>query len=319
MAVSYDFGTGGFEILFTFSASSPGSVSIKCDSAFVERDKSLENPYGTIEFVAGDEGFDINLYRTDLVLIESMSTDLMVGGSRCLIRVTVHNEFISIYSNGRWVNTFWLKGVKHKEEPTIWVSGTPGNSIVDVLFPELNDWRDAIFIDLEQTGMNAISSVVLSKPIEIWNKATGEICFAMNFVRDQIQVHKGHLRRISEEHSRNNQACSDGIVYFTDVAVVIDEEYLQEYGFSTRLIKVPDLDQGIRAGTRMQDRARKSQNNREISMRYDPRIEYRDVVRAIVESKTAQGTLDANCLVENMRVTLKENSNELVVSGRKEL
>lgn len=320
MPITYDFGTGGFDISFTMpSIPQLGTVSIKCDSAFTLADKDLASPYGTITFTATETGFDISIYDTASDLIEDFSTTLMSRSFRSIVRVTIHNEFISIYSNDRWVNTFWLKHIQHKEEPTVWLLGTPGTQLTDILFPELNDWRDAIFIDLEQTGMNAISSVVLSKPIEIWNKATGEICFAMNFVRDQVRVNPNYVRKVSNDSSRNSQACSDGIVYFTDTAVVIDRTHLAEYGFSTKLIKIPDLDQGVRAGTRLMERARKAQVNNEIAMRYDPRIEYRDVARAVLISKTAQGELDVNCLVENMRITLRESSNELVVSGRKEL
>jgi len=46
------FGIGGFEIIFTSSAISHGRVSIKCNSAFPERDKGLAEPAGTLGFKA---------------------------------------------------------------------------------------------------------------------------------------------------------------------------------------------------------------------------------------------------------------------------
>lgn len=322
MTIRYDFGAGGFDIRFNIPQLTTNDyIRIKCDSSFVATDEELASPYGYIEIKKTATGWDLAVMDTSIDDIERMSiasSELEISDSANFVRVTVHNEFISFYFNGRWVNTFWLRDVMHKEEPTVWIIGTATIILTEIVYPELNDWRDAIFIDLEQTGMNAIGSIILSKPIDVFSKYDGSICFAMNPIGDDIDIRQ-YIRRISRNNSRNPQACSDGIVYFTDVAIVVDEEYLAEYGLSTKLIRLPDLDQGIRAAIKLQDRARKLQKQVEFIGRFDPSIEMKDTINirspfTSLENEDYQIGLE----VDTMRVSLSDSNFTMTVSGKEE-
>lgn len=322
MTIRYDFGAGGFDITFNVPALSTNDyIRIKCDSSFWAADESLTSPYGYIDIKKTATGWELAVLNTSLADIERLpiaASEVQMSDSVNHARITVHNEFISFYFNGRWVNTFWLKDVMHKEEPTVWLLGTATIVLTEIVYPELNDWRDAIFIDLEQTGMNAVGSIILSKPIDIFSKYDGSICFAMNAIGDDVEMAQ-YIRKISRANSRNPQACSDGIVYFTDVAIVIDEDYLAEYGLSTKLIRLPDLDQGIRAAVKLQNKARKLQKQVEVVGRFNPEIEMKDIINIRTPFTTLENQ-DYQISVEtdSLRVSLSDSTFTMTISGKEE-
>lgn len=322
MSIRYDFGAGGFDVQFTIpQLTTDDYIRIKCDSSFVEGDEDLADPSGYIELKRITDGFEIAVMNSSAGDIERMTiydTELAISQYINTARITVHNEFVSFYFNGKWVNTFWLRKVLHKEEPTVWIIGTATIVLTEIVYPELNDWRDAIFIDLEQTGMNAIGSIILSKPIDVYSKWDGSICFSMDAISDTLEVNQ-YIRRVSYSNQRNPQAASDGIVYFTDVAVVIDEQYLEEYGLSTKLIRLPDLDQGIRAAIKLQNKARKAQKQVETAMRFDPSLEMKDILHIATQFTSAENNnYDVSLLVDNMRIELSDATFTMTVSGRQE-
>lgn len=322
MTIRYDFGAGGFDISFTIPELAANDyIRIKCDSSFHLRDKNTDPHYGYIELKRTASGFEIavlDMSEDDIERLALDDTEFLISEYANNARITVHNEFISFYFNGIWVNTFWLANVMHKEEPQVWLIGTATIVLTEIVYPELNDWRDAIFIDLEQTGMNAIGSIILSKPIDVYSKWDGSICFSMNAISDTVLMEQ-YVRRVSRSNQRNPQAASDGIVYFTDVAIVIDEQYLEDYGLSTKLIRLPDLDQGIRAAVKLQNKARKAQRQVEVQSRFDPSLEMKDILQVRTPFTSAENDDYGIALLnDSMKIELSDATFSMTVTGREE-
>jgi hypothetical protein len=311
--VLYDFGTGGFAIRFTCAALSTDQyIRVKCDSALSFNDKGDSDREGYIELKKHATYYKITIY--DKNEDEVVAYRASLPGTYLDIDITVHGKFVSFYCNKRWVKTFWLSYVQHKEIPTVSVYGTSGVTLTDVVYPELNDWRDAIYIDLEQSGMNGVQSVILSKPVSVWSRYNGDICFAWDPPHEIISLL--YQRNYDRALQKDGKACSDGIVYFTDVAVVVDTDYLDEYGFHTSLIRLPDLDEGIQAGIKMQDKARKNMQQRGATFRFNPLVEFEDAIQLSASIESSGLTVDDKFIVENMNINISPTKNSMKLKGR---
>ena len=313
--VLYDFGTGGFALRFSCDTLSNGQyIRVKCDSALAFIDMDDADRVGYIQIYKYADYYEVSVLDSNLDQVVAYRCD--IPGTYLTIDITVHGKFISFYCNDMWYKTFWLSYVQHREIPTVSVLGSTGVVLYDILYPELNDWRDAIYIDLEQSGMNGIQSVILTKPIDVWSRYNGNICFAWEPPHEVIEPF--YVREYGRSLQKDNKASSDGIVYFTDVAVVIDTEYIDEYGFATRLIRLPDLDEGIQAGAKLQQKSRKNMKQRSGTFRFDPRIEYEDAaqIRQTIDSVDLE--VDETFIVQGISINISPSKNQMKLKGRLE-
>lgn len=314
----YDFGTGGFDIEFDAPALSNGqAVSIKADIGILE-DDTIENAMSYT--VIGKSG---GVYYVEIIDREGVSQDLFWAGfitnmGHC--RIVWHNEFCTIYIDGVWVHTFAFKKVFHNVVPTVYMryTGGPNLTVTNIRLKELADWREAIFIDMETTSQNALSTVILQRPIEMYPTYDGGMRFV--YQPDRLSAPVKFVRSKNYEEVDSSTAASDAIVYFTNVAVTIDEDYAEDVGFVTRMYRFPDLDNGaVLAAQIIQRKSRQQESMHQIEARYSPRFEIGDIAQVNYITAGPQKVVAKEVIIEGLSINIEPGRNRMQITGRENI
>jgi len=315
----YDFGTGGFDLEFRISSLSTGQQVIVCSKVAVTADDAA-TPSTAKSYIVIDRpdasSYDFIVKDKNNVAVDAFRTTYAALG---VVRVVFHNQFCSVYVDHKWVYTFAFATVYHPEDPVVGLK-TNGASITvyDIRLKELADWREAIFLDLETSTKNAISSAILQRPVEIYPNYEGKLRFVYNPSRETISLEniRSH-RRV--ESADVPMGCSDALVSFTYVTVVNDLLYAKNVGFTSRFYRLPDLDNGaVMAARVLQERARESRISHALTCRIDPRVEVGDIVQ-VSETLSGTGTLVSHdIIVESANFQISEGKQSMSIQGRDE-
>ena len=189
MTSIYDFGVGGFDLVFTSPALSSGEwIEVRANIAACHEDvdDGLSTAYTYVRI-----GVDAN--GTYVLVRDKVSRDLAIFyapniTTMGVVRVIFHNEFCTVYIDGDWLYTFSFDAVYYPEEPTISMRASGNITVTGIRLKELSDWREAIFIDMETTSQNAIGGVVLQRPVDIRQNYLGQMVFEYDPVRSSKAV-----------------------------------------------------------------------------------------------------------------------------------
>lgn len=267
-----------------------------------ERDRTSLN-VSTVMYYTGD---------TDPLTYEKITIALPATGST--YRVVFHDVHISVYTNDRWVHTFsgegWAGG------GTVTLMSTEDAIITDITLSELSDWRDAVYIDQEQHGIGAISSVIQERPVTIIPRRNTSLSFY--YVKDRDILTTGRVMRHSIKKAASG--ASHYIVYYADVMTFVDTSVLEEDGFITRVIRVPNLGNGASYAAEMIARtARESRVIHNVEkMTLDPRLEIGDVLRVSYVLTGTDRAIDYDIIVDGISMNIADGDCYMSVQGREE-
>lgn len=311
----YDFGVGGYDIEFTAPDLTNGQwIRVASRAGVTATDVAAKTSAETHV----DIGMTGGLYyisvldRAHAEVDRYYATNLTHLGR---VRIVFHNEFITVYIQGYWVHTFWFDNIYHPEDQDIRMSASGSIAVTDIRLKELADWREAIFVDMETSSQNAISSVILQRPIDIRSDHDGGLVFEYDPDRSTETLH--FVRRYDVNLQDNTQGCSDAIVYFTNAAVVIDDDFSEQVGFVTRMYRFPDLDNGaIKAATLAQRRARQARKLHTVVCRFHPRLEVGDIASVAFPATGALVSVEGDFIVEAINFNMESGIQNMQITGR---
>jgi len=106
-------------------------------------------------------------------------------------------------------------------------------------------------------------------------------------------------------------------VYYSDVGVQIDSDYAEQVGFTTRMLRLADMDNGaIRAAQVIQRRARRDRHEHRVIARMDPQIELGDI-GSISETLTGDQTVfSESFIVKSMNLQFRNGELQMTLVGR---
>ena len=238
----------------------------------------------------------------------------------------VHNNCISIYFNDRWVYSYvmakaaWLD-FPDSVFPTIYnitKEGETGGDQVftDIRLDEIPDWRDAIYIDYESTGTNALQSVIQQRPIQTLPEIDRGISFTYALLKDEVDGH--NILFYNEGEVAAVGMASDGMVYFFDVGMVTSEKTAKEAGLITKVFRLSELDTGgLQAAKTLQTIALGQRHPVKIIMRPDPRLE---VLDNLIVNLIASGTntpIWNQVVIEDITIELEDGKYSSTLTGRR--
>jgi len=317
---SYDFGTGGYDIEFFVDEADMSTDQAVIIGSTVSYNSDSDSDKSYIYIYKRASNFEFSVYggssfATAQLLETYDDDDLEALGT---VRIVAHDQFISIYVDKKWIHTFAFEYGYHPLDRYVEMfSSSSTISITNIRKKELSDWREAIFMDMETNSMNAISSVILQRPVDIYPTWDGKLSFSYNPDRSEVTLAKVTRHSISD--AGDNKACSDGIVYFTNVAVVVDRDYADEHGFTTRMYRFPDLEQdAVNAAKMQQEMAREKMKKHKIICRIMPQLELGDIANVNL-SKSGTGTsVDDDIIVESIQYNLVDGKQLMSISGRED-
>jgi hypothetical protein len=192
-------------------------------------------------------------------------------------------------------------------------------AITNVRLKELADWREAIFIDMETTSQNALGSVVLQRPVEIYPTYLGDLRFVYDPVRSSYRLPQ--VRNKSYTKQDTMSSASDAIVYFTNAAVVFHENFAKNVGFVTRMYRFPDLDNGaIHAAHVQLNKAYEQRKSHRVNSRYNPRYEIGDIATVQYTASGTRKAFDVDVIIESIsEITIGPGKNSMTVQGREKV
>ena len=311
----YDFGVGGFDLQFHCASLTTGQSLYVCSEIAITASDALDpsTAKSYLRISAGSDGeYSFSMLDKSSAVIETYTHILTNLG---LVRVVFHNEFCTVYVDGYWVHTFGFTKVYHPDDPEVGLKASGEITVTQIRLKELSDWREAIWVDLETSTQNAISTAILQRPVNIYPNYKGEIVFEYSPLRDQVDLEFVHIHEIN--HQESMQAASDAIVYFTRTGVVTDKIFARQVGFVTRFYRLPDLDNGaIAAARKIMDRERQSRKVHSSKGRLNPVLAIGDIA-VINQNLSATGTLlSESFIVEDINLRLALGAFEMTVQGR---
>jgi len=256
VSVTYEFGSGSYDLAFKMPILSTGQyIEVKSNSAFTASDRALSEASASIRIGKTADGFEIKLKNNAGYSIEEYGFDYESAAVR--VRIIVHNEFITVMFNSRWVRTFALAYVWHPYEIELYMKASTNITVTEI--------------------SNAVDAVIGRKPISMWARYDGTVCFAYDPIRETVEIE--HVSSVIKTMEENDGLCSDAMIYSERVAVALEEEVLEDYGFITRLLRYADLEFGaIVAGKHAMEIAKQAVHYHEIRGRFKPEVEINDIL-----------------------------------------
>lgn len=316
MADTLDFERGGFDLYFTIPALTEGhSVRVEARGAIYDsRDTDEASPSGYVQIKRTSNVYVFSTLTTDLYYIEQYGTSLSGAGR---VRVCAHNKFISIYFDNAWVHTFALDYAFWPLSLDLYMTGSTGITVTDVLRRELSDWQDTVWIDVDMSSYNAFRSVLGRRPVEVWSDYMGKLHFVYTPTRDTVTIDTALVNSYDITVGEDQQAGSDAMVVSADTAVLHDLTYLQNYGFVTRLFRLPEQNNGApRAVTKWLLTSRQRQTGMySVDMRYRPEIEPVDILSMSGPGNPGESRSES-IIIEDMQIRLANGKATMKIKGR---
>ncbi len=311
----YDFGVGGFDLQFHCPALSSSEYLVVCSKiAITATDaQAPATAKSYLKIAKGDDNeYTFSMLDKNSKPIETYTYLITNLG---LVRVVFHNEFCTVYVDGYWVHTFGFTKVYHPDDPEVGLKASGEITVTEIRLKELSDWREAIWVDLETSTQNAISTAILQRPVNIYPNYRGEIVFEYSPLRDRVDLEFVHIHEIN--HQESMQAAADAIVYFTRTGVVTDKIFARQVGFVTRFYRLPDLDNGaIAAARKIMDRERQSRKVHSSRGRLNPVLAIGDIAVIHQNLSATETLLSESFIVEDINLRLTLGAFEMTVQGR---
>jgi hypothetical protein len=226
---------------------------------------------------------------------------------------------VSIYCNDLWVYTYVFGLVNWPDVVQVALKNSSASqdvTVTDIRLIELADPREAVYIDYEATVDSAIQSIIQQRPIQIFPEVGREIAFTYSAVKDVVGAH--HVTSYEEATKDSQSLSSDGLVYYTDVAISVSRKTAEEVGLITKLYRLSELNSGaLNAAARLQELALERRKMVTINMRLDPRIEIADNL-LIDEILSGTGThIVDNVIVEDVSISIQNGNYSMRIVARR--
>ena len=312
---------GGLEVFFSF-------IPVIGRAVLLTTNIQVLDAYATI--AAGDLKVSVQMETIDAtqyVLFKTYAGDSLIDQSNFQlgynvnleldIRIFIYDQYVSGYCNDRCVYDYAFSSAVYPSAILASLSVTNGVLVLsNISRKELDDQREAVFVDYEANTESAIQSIIQQRPIEMNAGVNRELEFTYSSTKDSVTAH--HVKRYENVLEDNLQLSSDGIVYYEDVGIAINEDTAEQVGLITRMYRLSELSSGaISAAEKYQRTALQKRNAVSLDMRLDPRLEVRDILDINLIAAGTQRNIVDNIIVEEIQIRLEDGNYRTSLSGRK--
>ena len=323
----------GFDIRFNCEAlSTNGYIQIRSDSQL----RSYDQDQSSIRITKnGTED-----YKLSFVAISSSgspaesvisSLAFSMPDTAFYVRVLYHDNFATVYINNIWIFTFGMAVEKDDEDPLHDLEGIVYSPTLDIILDsnessltcnnicvyELADWREAIYVPMETTGVSAIQSVLQERPVEIIHKSDGSVSYCYEPDRDQIDQIANHILSHTWNDYYPIDGGSDAIVSYSDVKTLQHIDFMRTFGFSTKVISLPNLDVGaLKAAKILLQKSYERSEIHDLTIRIDIRLEVGDILYIHYYASGTQKEWEVYIVIESLSFRVGDHGR-MKVTGRK--
>ena len=241
-------------------------------------------------------------------------------------RILFHEDFVSLYHNDIWIATVAFDGLEYDEinGTTVKMYTSTPHTIGNVIVRELADWREAVYIDLETDGRSALGSIIQERPIEAVSNPDGTMDYWYAFTRDEITAVRAPINH-RYHHAVPTEGASDAIIQgVEDVKTYQNADFAEALGFSTKLMRLPNLTVGaLHAAVIMMRKTYESRHTHELTIRPDLALIVGDVYKINYTPWGSVNTQIADVIIESIQFTFQmvgsNIDSSMVVRGREKV
>jgi hypothetical protein len=321
---------GAFSLRYTYTVNDAISLLLETDiqgiAAFGKENTDPDKGYKVLTIQIGTTTHGGNRYMQVSTLLGGTivdTSDFPIGNTTnpaLDVWIYIHDVAISVYCNNRWVYSYVMALTKYADYTTVADLKALGGAVTltNIRREEIPDWRDAVYVDYETTGDNALQSIYQQRPVWIFPETDRAIAFTYHTIKDTVAAN--HVWSYDNKQVNNNDISSDGLVYYYDVGISTYALAAEQVGFITRLYQLSELDIGaVEATHTIQEIALEHRTPITAQMRLDPRPEISDLMHfdLIVAGTKTHITEDA--IIEDIQISLENGSFSMTMNGRKNL
>jgi hypothetical protein len=230
-------------------------------------------------------------------------------------RIIAHEDYVSVYMDHAWIYTFCTGGIRWPKTTQIYLNGS--FTATDLRLTDLNDWREAIYMDLETNGLTAVRDVIQERPVESYPRSDGSIGYWYDYDRETV-VGVIPPRNWHRSKSVPVEAASDAIIYAADRVLVVQfDDFHKEHGFSTKVFRFPNLDIGAsRAAQIFLQRLFEGRRRHEVAIRPNLKLEIGDILSVSEVITSTETLVEANVIIEGIGLNVTSKNSAMLVRGR---
>jgi hypothetical protein len=115
----------------------------------------------------------------------------------------------------------------------------------------------------------------------------------------------------------SNNAGSDALIYYTDIAFVSNSNYAENDGFNTRVFRLPSLETGAKlAGEILLEKAYEKQLMHTFIMRPDLRLEVGDILNIAYLLSGTNKAMSYSSIIEGINLSIEEGKSDMNITAR---
>lgn len=281
---------------------------------------AYDNEYTDTKIIKCGATLTDTVYSNTTIVDEGEQLALGPAGDYLLdFHIIMFDTCLSIYCNNVWIYSYVFAYVDYVNyAPVISLTNNSGDdcTLLNVRREEIPDQREAIYIDYESTGDNAIQSVYQQRPVRIYPQVDRSLGFTYRAIKDEHTPH--HVLAYSIGEVAVTDLSSDGLVYFYDVGVSLDANVAKEVGLVTRLYRLSELNTGgTEAVKSIQEIALEQRNPINVTMRLDPRLEISDMLILDHNVTGTNTNISDEVIAEDIEISIQNGSYQMRVPGRR--
>jgi hypothetical protein len=239
------------------------------------------------------------------------------------LRITAQNDAITLYRDGDFMHSFFMPDISYPDdEPVVTLLCSSGWDVfptVGIQVIELDDWREAVYLELEGVAASGISAIIQDRPVNILSKADGTLAFCYDQDVTPIAV-SGDIIRSHTENESDPMSASDAVIEGRDVATTLFPEFADEIGYSLSVIHIGSLDSGEKKAAKVGlRRGLEAANEHILIMRPDLRLEPNDEISVSYNITGTNTLVTKTIIVMGVRVSIEYEEGTQEVSGRRKL
>lgn len=239
-----------------------------------------------------------------------------------VLRIVFANNSITLLRNEDHFHTFVVPSLEYPNNRVIYFvcsSGWSTNPTATLKVSDLDDWREAIYLEMDRVAKSGISSLIQDRPILAIERPDGRLDFYYESESSPYPIADSMIRNYSREDVPP-QSASDAMIVGRELTALTYDEYAERFGYMFEEIKLGSLDHGEKKAAQVAlRRGLEKAYRHNIMMRPDARIEAGD---AISVSPTVTGTgreISAIVIVEKIELSIEGDLGNMNISGRTQL
>jgi len=230
------------------------------------------------------------------------------------LRVFIHDDFISVYNDIHCIGSCCPTPPKCLVNTPVKLKATSPITVTNIRIRELGTYREAVWVDMESTGANAISSVIQERPVLLFPRHNGAVAYTYlgNLGSSNLYRVRNHRKE-----TRFTPGMSDITAYYAYSKLVQSTSWASDVGFTPAVLRLPNINTDVDFITQIiQQRALEGLTLYTANARLHHLIEIGDKVNLSYVLSGTGTTVSEYFIAENLSFNWRPTQESETLQGR---